>query len=333
MIRVPIMRQLPPNLRIRPAVPADGERVAAMCAGLSAAEGQGIACRFTAAAFRNDGFGPAPAFCCLIAEVDGEPMGYALFCPDYDTDRLCRSLYLVDLYVESAARRQGIGHALMAAAARTGRERGARVMMWSVLRSNAPARRFYSTVGEEIDDQVTMGVTGEAFGRLATMAPPRDGLTLRTGTPDDCRQVDAFLSALLTDIGLPQRTGAAAQFRADGFGADPAFTILVAERASEALGYALFWPTYDTESASRGGWLSDLYVRPAARRQGVALQLMAEIARRTAACGGCYLVWLLHRSNARALGFYRRFAEEWSEGIPCLCDEARFAALAAKATP
>src|SRR5215813_11316369 len=151
---------------LRPATPADGERVAAMCAALSAEEGLGATSQFTAAAFRRDGFGPMPAFACLIAEIDGAPVGYALHCQDYDTDRLCRSVYLADLYVEKAARGRGVGRALMAATAAAGRAQGARLMMWSVLRSNEPARRFYAMLGKEIDGQIEMVVARERFDRL-----------------------------------------------------------------------------------------------------------------------------------------------------------------------
>jgi len=321
-----------PSFRLRPATPADAEPVAAMCAALSAAEGLGIASRFTPEVFRRDGFGPDPAFAGLIAEINGQPMGYALYCLDYDTDQMCRSLYLADLYVESAARGRGIGRALMAATAQAGRARGARLMMWNVLKSNLAARRFYATVGEEIDDQIESAATGDGFRRLLVWEPPEADLFLRPGRIDDCAQIERFQAALLAEIGLPPRPGATDLLRADAFGSDPALTIIMAERQGVPAGYALFWPTYDTESASRGGWLSDLYVAPEARRHGVALQLMAEVARHTADRGGRYLVWLVHASNHRARAFYRRIAEEWTDGIPCICAGERFAALANEAT-
>jgi ribosomal protein S18 acetylase RimI-like enzyme len=298
-----------------------------MCAGLSAAEGLGILSRFTAEAFRRDGFGSDPAFSCLIAEGEGEAMGYALYCRDYDTDRLCRSAYLADLYVETAARGQGIGRALMATVARDSRAAGARLMMWSVLKSNQTARRFYATIGEEIDDQIETGAVADRFRTLVTDVPT-DGVSLRTAAADDTPLLERFLSAMLADIGLPQRLGGAARFRADGFGRDPAFTAVIAERAGSPVGYALFWPTYDTESARRGGWLSDLYVAPEARRHGVARQLLAEVARHTAARDGRYLVWLVHESNRQARAFYRRHAEEWHDGLACVCAGEQFEALA-----
>ena len=48
---------------------------------------------------------------------------------------------------------------------------------------------------------------------------------------------------------------------------------------------------------------------------GVAMQLMAEVARRTATQGGTYLRWLVHTDNASARAFYRRFAHEWHNGF------------------
>jgi len=314
--------------RIRPATPADGERVAAMCAALTVEEAAGGVSRFTAEIFRRDGFGPQPAFDCLIAETGGQTVGYALYCDDYDTDHLRRSVYLADLYVETAARGRGLGRALMAAAARAGRESGAHLMMWSVLKTNLPARRFYATVGEEIDDQVETLALGPEFDRLAAAAVPADGIALRTATAADCPLLAHFLNGLFAEIGLEEQLDAAARFSADGFGPNPAFSAVIAEHAGIPAGYALFWPTYHTESAARGGWLSDLYMLPQARRRGIARRLIAEVAARTAAQGGRYLVWLVDADNERARAFYRTLSTEWPNSIPCICADARFQALA-----
>ena len=314
--------------RIRLATPADGERVAAMCAALTAEEAVGGVSRFTAEVFRRDGFGPRPAFACLIAETAGRAVGYALYCDDYDTDHLCRSIHLADLYVETAARGRGIGRALMAAVARAGRESGAHLMMWNVLKTNLPARRFYATVGEEVDDQVETLALGPEFDRLVAAALPGDGIALRTATAADCPLLAHFLNGLFVELGLEQQLEAAARFSADGFGPDPAFTAVIAEYAGVPAGYALFWPTYHAESAARGGWLSDLYMLPNARRHGIARHLIAEVARRTAAWGGRYLVWLVDADNERARAFYRTLSTEWPNSIPCVCAGERFQALA-----
>src|SRR5215470_18012023 len=287
------------RLDIRAATPADGERVAAMGAALSADAGLGTSPRLSGEVFRRDGFGADPAFSCRIAEIGGEPMGYALYCHGYDSQRLCRSLYLADLHVEAAARGHGVGRSLMQAVAQDGKATGARTVMWGVLHSNLRARRFYSAIGEESTDQIGSWTGGEAFRRLATATDSVDGLALRTATSADCPLLARFFLAMPRDIGLPLPDDAAARLRSDGFGVTPAFTAVIAERAGEPIGQASFWPTYDTEASRlRGGWLSDLYVAPTARSRGVGRQLMAEVARRTAARGGSYLRWLVPANDA-----------------------------------
>ena len=70
--RSPLIMMNPPStpFRIRSATPADGERVAAMCAALSVEEAIGGVSRFTAEVFRRD-FGRRP-LACLIAEAAGQ---------------------------------------------------------------------------------------------------------------------------------------------------------------------------------------------------------------------------------------------------------------------
>ncbi|MGH6960084.1 MAG: GNAT family N-acetyltransferase, partial [Dongiaceae bacterium] len=169
-----------------------------------------------------------------------------------------------------------------------------------VLKTNRVARRFYAGFGVEIDDQVETLAAGPQFDALVAAAVPTDGVTVRTAAAADCPLLARFLGNMLAEIGLEQQLEAAARFSADGFGTEPAFTAVIAEHAGVPAGYALFWPTYDTEWATRGGWLSDLYMLPRARRHGVARRLMAEVAARTAAQGGRYLTWLVHTENARA---------------------------------
>jgi GNAT superfamily N-acetyltransferase len=80
---------------------------------------------------------------------------------------------------------------------------------------------------------------------------------------------------------------------------------LLAERSSEAAGYALFFPTFSTFLAREGVWLEDLFVRPSHRKAGVGTALLAAVAARAAAQGG-RLEWAALDWNELALGFYRR---------------------------
>jgi GNAT superfamily N-acetyltransferase len=162
-------------ITIRAARPEDADQVAAMARALSLSDGSRPS-RFSAEAFRRDGFGAAPAFSALVAELDGELVGYAVYYPGYDTDSATAGIYLADLYVAAPARRRGVGRALIAAVAEAGRQAGGRWMFWSVLKRNRPGRRFYRTVATELKDVIVCAAFGRNFDRLADradgIAPP-----------------------------------------------------------------------------------------------------------------------------------------------------------------
>jgi GNAT superfamily N-acetyltransferase len=99
------------------------------------------------------------------------------------------------------------------------------------------------------------------------------------------------------------------------FGARPAAEALIAERPTpagdpEALGYALFFPTFSSFLASTGMWLEDLFVRPANRAEGVGKALLEAVAALVRERGGERLEWAALDWNELALGFYRRIGAE-----------------------
>ena len=318
-----------PQLLLRFATTGDGDLVAGMCAQLSKDEGSPRTSRFSAQVFRRDGFGPKPKFRCIIAETSGKPVGYVLHCPDYDTDHLCRGIYMADLYVEKTARGRGIGRALMAAAADDGRQSGAAVMTWTAFRFNEPALVLYRRVGHEASDLVEYVADGAQFRDLAALKLQSNAIRLRPARAADCTVLAEFLAELQRTVGRPPVAGLAEKLRRDGFGPDPAFAALIAETAEGVpIGYALFWQSYVTETEMTGGLLSDLYVEPAWRRQGVARALLAAAARTSADAGGEFLVWAVDADNNRAREFYRRLSREVPENVICSCDPAEFARLA-----
>jgi len=90
----------------------------------------------------------------------------------------------------------------------------------------------------------------------------------------------------------------------DGFGANPAFQGFIAEEAEKPLGYLLYTPTYDSDTARRGIFVIDLWVRPWTRRLGVGRKLMeatADLARKQ---GGDFLLWSVYKPNTLARQFY-----------------------------
>ncbi len=75
---------------------------------------------------------------------------------------------------------------------------------------------------------------------------------------------------------------------------------------AEALGYALFFPTFSSFLASTGTWLEDLFVREGHRGEGVGRALLEAVAALTRERGGERLEWAALDWNEPALGFYRR---------------------------
>ena len=151
---------------LRGARPDDAEAVARLAQALSLSDG-GRPSLLTADAFRRDGFGNEAAFRAMVAELDGELVGYAIYYGGYDSDRAARGVYLAELFVIAPHRRRGIGRALIAAVARQCRAEGGRWMFWSVLKRNRGARRFYRTIAPELKDIVECAAFGESFDSLA----------------------------------------------------------------------------------------------------------------------------------------------------------------------
>jgi GNAT superfamily N-acetyltransferase len=113
------------------------------------------------------------------------------------------------------------------------------------------------------------------------------------------------------------------------FGARPAAEALIAERDGEALGYALFFPTFSSFLASTGVWLEDLFVRKEHRGEGVGKALLSAVAACVRDCGGARLEWAALDWNEPALGFYRKIgATTMNEWITHRLDGAALSDLA-----
>lgn len=116
-------------------------------------------------------FAATPAAEALIAEVDGAPVGLALFFHNFSTWTGWRGLYLEDLYVTPEARGLGIGKALLQRLAAVAVERGCARFEWQVLTWNTPAIDFYRAMGAELmEEWRTCRVSGDALARLAAGA-------------------------------------------------------------------------------------------------------------------------------------------------------------------
>jgi GNAT superfamily N-acetyltransferase len=113
-------------------------------------------------------FGPSPRAFCDIAELDGRPVGFALWFYNTSSFRGSCGIYLEDLYVRPEARGKGAGKALLAHLARRCVAEKLGRLDWAVLDWNAPSIAFYDSLGAlSMDDWIVRRLTGDALKRLA----------------------------------------------------------------------------------------------------------------------------------------------------------------------
>jgi GNAT superfamily N-acetyltransferase len=113
-------------------------------------------------------FGERPYAETLIADLDGKPVGFALFFHNFSTFLAQPGIYLEDLFVEPEHRGAGIGRALLGRLAEIAIERECGRLEWAVLDWNKDAIGFYERLGAQPQDEWTVyRLTGEPLRRLA----------------------------------------------------------------------------------------------------------------------------------------------------------------------
>lgn len=137
-----------------------------------------------------------------------------------------------------------------------------------------------------------------------SMTPVAAQPAIRRATAADAALIARWGKALDVEAGGGTAPWSAARVRRDGFGADPAFEVLIAELSGRSVGMALFFDAWDSDLCVRALFLSDLYVAPASRSTGVGVALMRALARAAARRGAGSVFWPVHRVNAGAAAFY-----------------------------
>lgn len=116
-------------------------------------------------------FGHKPAAEALIAELGGDPVGFALYYATFSTWECRPGIWLEDLYVPPEHRRAGVGQALLSQLAAVAVERGCTRLEWSALDWNAPALDFYAKLGAtRLDQWRVHRLDGDALSRVADPA-------------------------------------------------------------------------------------------------------------------------------------------------------------------
>ena len=101
-------------------------------------------------------FGKRPYAETLIAEVNGEPAGFALFFHNFSTFLAQPGIYLEDLFVKPEQRSHGVGRALLERLAQIAVQRDCGRLEWAVLDWNEDAIRFYERLGAKPNAEWTV---------------------------------------------------------------------------------------------------------------------------------------------------------------------------------
>jgi GNAT superfamily N-acetyltransferase len=162
----------PSTLSITAASPADVPLILSLISELAEYEKLSHEAVATEASLQESLFGANPGAEALIARVDGEPAGFALFFHNFSTFLGRRGLYLEDLFVRPSFRGRAIGKSLLIHLAALALERGCGRFEWQVLDWNTPAREFYERLGAKANPVwINYRMTGEALERLAAALP------------------------------------------------------------------------------------------------------------------------------------------------------------------
>ena len=125
----------------------------------------------TTADITRELFGPSPKVFCQLAEVDGQPAGFALWYYTFSTFQGRHGIWLEDLFVNPEMRGHGVGKALLTDLARRCVREGLGRYEWAVLDWNQPSIDFYASQGAIfMDDWRRCRVTGEALAQLGRAA-------------------------------------------------------------------------------------------------------------------------------------------------------------------
>jgi len=156
------------DIRITPATEQDAPVILEMIRGLAEYERLSHVVVATEEQLRKTLFGERPGAEVLLAHWDGEPIGFALYFPNYSTFLAQPGIYLEDLFVKPHARGKGAGRALFVELARIAVERGCGRVEWAVLDWNEPSIRFYEKLGAvPLDEWTTFRLTSEPLRNLA----------------------------------------------------------------------------------------------------------------------------------------------------------------------
>jgi len=140
------------DLTIRDATPADMTTVHALIMELAVYEKAADQMTNTVDQLIKDGFGDKALFECIVAELEKEVIGFALYYTSYSTWK-GECLYLEDFLVTESMRGKGIGKLLFDKVFQIAKGKNVGRFEWQVLDWNEPAINFYKKYNANLDPE------------------------------------------------------------------------------------------------------------------------------------------------------------------------------------
>ena len=140
------------EIKIRKAVKGDCPRLLQLITELAVYEKAPDAVTVSLKHFEESGFGEKPVWWALVAEVDGQVIGFALYYIRYSTWK-GQGMYLEDLLVTESMRGKKVGKLLFDQLIEEAKEKGFKRIIWQVLDWNEPAINFYKKYNTDFDPE------------------------------------------------------------------------------------------------------------------------------------------------------------------------------------
>lgn len=157
-----------PAVAIREATPGDITALYEMIVALAIYEREPEGVTGTREMLAEALFGDAPSCEAVIAVIDGERAGFALFYGTFSTWECSPGIWLEDLFVYDAHRRAGVGGALLRHLAGVAVARGCARLEWAALNWNTPALDFYARLGSaRLEEWLMHRLQGDALRSVA----------------------------------------------------------------------------------------------------------------------------------------------------------------------
>ena len=134
---------------IRKAESTDSKAILNLIKELALFENEPESVSLNVSDIQNHGFGIKPLFECLVAEVNKQVIGMALYYQRYSTWK-GPTFHLEDLIVSGKYKGNGIGTKLYSAFIQKSYEAGVERIEWNVLDWNSPAVNFYNNSGARV---------------------------------------------------------------------------------------------------------------------------------------------------------------------------------------